>query len=98
MEQQRFEVCNLKQSCQQAEDALTQGMDKLQLMVAEIVAAGQLGEQNYAPQIGIAMEKLEADLVLFVNQVILYSEFLYVYMACKYYSCLYSSIHPNCTC
>ncbi|KAF3440192.1 hypothetical protein FNV43_RR18473 [Rhamnella rubrinervis] len=41
-EQQLFDVCNLKQSCQQAEDALSQGMEKLQQTLAETVAAGQL--------------------------------------------------------
>ncbi|KAF3440183.1 hypothetical protein FNV43_RR18462 [Rhamnella rubrinervis] len=44
-EQQLFDVCNLKQSCQQAEDALSQGMEKLQQTLAETVAAGQLGEE-----------------------------------------------------
>ncbi|KAF3440436.1 hypothetical protein FNV43_RR18720 [Rhamnella rubrinervis] len=67
-EQQLFDVCNLKQSCQQAEDALSQGMEKLQQTLAETVAAGQLGEGSYAPQMGTtAMERLEA-LVTFVTQ------------------------------
>lgn len=66
-DQQLLDVCNLKQSCQQAEDALSQGMDKLQQTLAETVAAGQLGEGNYVPQIANAMEKLEA-LVCFMNQ------------------------------
>ena len=43
-------------------------MDKLQQTLAESVAAGQLGEGSYIPQIGTAMEKLEA-LVIFLNQV-----------------------------
>jgi transcription factor TGA len=34
-EQQVFEVHNLKQSCEQAEDALTQGMEKLQETLAK---------------------------------------------------------------
>lgn len=67
-EQQRLDVYSLTQSCQQAEDALSQGMDKLQLTLAETVAAGQLGEGSYVPQMAIAIEKLEA-LVSFVNQV-----------------------------
>uniref|UniRef100_A0A5B6ZDH4 Putative transcription factor TGA1 isoform X2 n=1 Tax=Davidia involucrata TaxID=16924 RepID=A0A5B6ZDH4_DAVIN len=66
-DQQLIDVCHLKQSCQQAEDAVSQGMDKLQQTLAETVAAGQLGEGNYMPQMATAMEKLEA-LVIFVNQ------------------------------
>ncbi|KAM7261580.1 hypothetical protein ACFE04_020657 [Oxalis oulophora] len=66
-EQQFMDVCNLKQSCQQAEDALSQGMDKLQQTLAESVAAGRLGEGSYVPQTGTAMEKLEA-LVSFISQ------------------------------
>ncbi|KAI9165609.1 hypothetical protein LWI28_017343 [Acer negundo] len=64
---QLMDVCNLRQSCQQAEDALSQGMDKLQQTLSETVAAGQLGEGGYLPQLNIALEKLEA-LVSFVNQ------------------------------
>lgn len=67
-EQQRVDVCNLTQSCQQAEDALSQGMLKLHQIVSETVAEGLLGgEGNYLSQIGDAMEKLEA-LVRFVGQ------------------------------
>ncbi|KAL2528200.1 Transcription factor TGA1 [Forsythia ovata] len=66
-DQQQLEVCNLRQSCQQAEDALSQGMDKLRLILVETVSGGRLGEGNYLPQIRAAMEKLEA-LVRFVNQ------------------------------
>ncbi|KAE9608037.1 putative transcription factor bZIP family [Lupinus albus] len=66
-EQQRLDLQNLGKSCQQAEDALSQGMDKLQQTLAESVAAGQLIEGSYIQQMGSAMEKLEA-LVCFVNQ------------------------------
>ncbi|KZV35655.1 hypothetical protein F511_30011 [Dorcoceras hygrometricum] len=66
-EQQRFEICNLRQNCQQAEDALSQGMEKLHNIVAEAIGAGRLGEGNYLPQISAAIEKLEA-LVRFVGQ------------------------------
>ncbi|KAH9669801.1 transcription factor TGA1 [Citrus sinensis] len=66
-EQQLIDVCNLRQSCQQAEDALSQGMDKLQQTLAETVAAGQLAEVGYNPRTGTAMDKLEA-LVSFVSQ------------------------------
>ncbi|KAF2576065.1 hypothetical protein F2Q70_00006385, partial [Brassica cretica] len=67
MDQQVLDVCNLRQSCQQAEDAVSQGMEKLQHTLAESVAAGELGEGSYVPQITSAMERLEA-LVSFVNQ------------------------------
>ncbi|XP_028765949.1 transcription factor TGA4 [Neltuma alba] len=66
-EQQRMDVYNLGQSCQQAEDALSQGRDRLQQILAETVAAGQLVDGTYIPQMANAMEKLEA-LVSFVNQ------------------------------
>ncbi|PON65251.1 Basic-leucine zipper transcription factor [Parasponia andersonii] len=65
-DQQLLDVYNLRQSCQQAEDALSQGMEKLQQTLAETVAAGQLGDGNF-PQLPTAMEKLEA-LVIFLNQ------------------------------
>ncbi|XP_039003646.1 transcription factor TGA1-like isoform X2 [Hibiscus syriacus] len=64
---QILEVCNLKQSCQQAEDALSQGMEKLQETVSATLASGQMGQGTYLPQVAMAMEKLEA-LVNFVNQ------------------------------
>ncbi|XP_057969906.1 transcription factor TGA1 isoform X2 [Malania oleifera] len=57
-EQQLLDVCSLKESCQQAEDALSQGMDKLQLTLAETVAGGLLGEGSYIPQMVNAMEKM----------------------------------------
>ncbi|KAJ7956885.1 Transcription factor like [Quillaja saponaria] len=66
-DQQHLDVDNLKQSCQQAEDALSQGMDKLQQTLVEAIAAGQLVEGPYIPHTATAMEKLEA-LVSFVNQ------------------------------
>ncbi|XP_062007063.1 transcription factor TGA4-like isoform X1 [Rosa rugosa] len=66
-EQQHLDVSSLRQSCQQAEDALSQGMDKLQFTLAQTVAADPLGEGIYVPHMAIAMEKLEA-LVSFVNQ------------------------------
>lgn len=68
-EKQITDVYNLIKSCQQAEDALSQGMDKLQQGLAVAVAAGELGEGSYAPQMGTtAMKKLD-DLVTFVAQV-----------------------------
>lgn len=62
-----FDICKLKQCCQQAEDALSQGMDKLQQNLVETIAGGCLGEGNYMAPITLAMEKLEA-LVGFVSQ------------------------------
>lgn len=67
-DQQIQEVSNLTQSCQQAEDALSQGMVKLHQILAEAVAAGTLGEGVILPQMTATIEKLEA-LVRFVNQV-----------------------------
>ena len=43
-------------------------MEKLQHTLADCVAAGQLGEGSYIPQVNSAMDRLEA-LVSFVNQV-----------------------------
>lgn len=73
-EQQRLDIDNLGQSCQQAEDALSQGMEKLRQTLADSVAAGQFMEGTYIPQMASAMERLDA-LVSFVNQV-LYLVFL----------------------
>ncbi|URE06207.1 hypothetical protein MUK42_19426 [Musa troglodytarum] len=69
-EQQVIAVCNLQQSSQQAEDALSQGMDKLQQNLAETLASdssGTSGVSDYMGQMVNAMGKLEA-LVSFVNQ------------------------------
>ncbi|KAG5529377.1 hypothetical protein RHGRI_029929 [Rhododendron griersonianum] len=66
-DQQLIDTYNLRQSCQQAEDALSQGLEKLQQTLVDTVAAGQLGDGSYNPQVASAMEKLEA-LVSFVMQ------------------------------
>ena len=66
-DQQHLEVCNLRQSSQQAEDALSQGIDKLQQNLAQTVAA-DLSSGNYTVQMAAAINKLEA-LEGFVNQV-----------------------------
>ncbi|XP_019177286.1 PREDICTED: TGACG-sequence-specific DNA-binding protein TGA-1A-like isoform X1 [Ipomoea nil] len=66
-EEQHQSVSTLAQSCQQAEDALTQGMLKLHHFLADTVSAGQLGEENYLQQMHSAIEKLE-HLIRFVNQ------------------------------
>ncbi|KAG6386717.1 hypothetical protein SASPL_151890 [Salvia splendens] len=65
-EQQRLDLGNLAQSCQQAEDALSQGMDRLHQILGAAIAK-QLGEGNYLPQVGAAIEKLD-DLARFVGQ------------------------------
>ncbi|KAK6150463.1 hypothetical protein DH2020_015395 [Rehmannia glutinosa] len=67
LEQQRLDISNLRQSCQQAEDALSQGMEKLHHILTETISDGPLVEMNYLHQIGAAMDKLEA-LVRFVVQ------------------------------
>ncbi|XWS25232.1 hypothetical protein CRYUN_Cryun27aG0051900 [Craigia yunnanensis] len=65
-DQQHLEVCNLRQSSQQAEDALSQGIDKLQQNLAQSVAA-DLSSGNYRAQMVAAMDKLEG-LEGFVDQ------------------------------
>nr|XP_009381518.1 PREDICTED: transcription factor TGA4 isoform X2 [Musa acuminata subsp. malaccensis] len=70
-EQQMRAVTGLQQCSQQAEDALSQGLDKLQQTLSETLACdpfGTFGAKNYMGQMAIAMTKLEA-LVSFVNQV-----------------------------
>ncbi|KAJ4952560.1 hypothetical protein NE237_029392 [Protea cynaroides] len=66
-EQQFISVYNLEQSSQQAEDALSQGMEKLRMTLSETLAADLLGAGSYASQMATAMEKLDA-IVSFVNQ------------------------------
>ncbi|KAL4604000.1 hypothetical protein ACB092_10G163800 [Castanea dentata] len=60
-------VSNLRRSSQQAEDALSQGMDKLQQSLAQNIGAESVNTSNYGSQMIAAMEKLEA-LEGFVNQ------------------------------
>lgn len=69
-------ICNLQQSSQQAEDALSQGMEALQQSLVETLssttlsptASGNVAE--YMGQMAIAMGKL-ATLENFVHQVLL---------------------------
>lgn len=68
-EQQLIDVCNLRQSSQQAEDALQQGIDKLQQSLVQIIMEEQLSSEIYQSQMVAAAEKLEA-LESFVNQVL----------------------------
>lgn len=67
-DQQLVDVCKLHQSCQQAEDALSQGIDKLQQTLAQSIAADPTVVGNYGSQIASSMENFEA-LETFVNQV-----------------------------
>ncbi|XP_052173119.1 transcription factor HBP-1b(c38)-like isoform X2 [Diospyros lotus] len=61
-EQQLMGICNLQQSSQQAEDALSQGMEALQQSLSETLANGSSGSSgnvaNYMGQMAMAMGKL----------------------------------------
>ncbi|KAB5573013.1 hypothetical protein DKX38_000207 [Salix brachista] len=64
-EQQLVGIGNLQQSSQQAEDALSQGMEALQQSLAETLSSGTLGSSgssgnvaNYMGQMAMAMGKL----------------------------------------
>lgn len=64
-EQQLVNIGNLQQSSQQAEDALSQGMEALQQSLAETLSSGSLGSSgssgnvaNYMGQMAMAMGKL----------------------------------------
>ncbi|GLT88618.1 hypothetical protein SLE2022_066350 [Rubroshorea leprosula] len=64
-EQQIVGITNLQQSSQQAEDALSQGMEALQQSLAETLSSGSLGSSgssenmaNYMGQMAMAMGKL----------------------------------------
>ncbi|XP_076921911.1 transcription factor TGA1-like isoform X1 [Bidens hawaiensis] len=66
LDQQSHDLYNLIQACQQAEDSLSQGMEKLQQTLAEAVACGQaLSGGSY--EMNNAMDKLE-ELVRLVIQ------------------------------
>lgn len=60
---------NLRQSCEQAEEALSQGLDKLQQTLAQSITIDITGAGSYNTQMSSAMERLEA-LEIFMNQVI----------------------------
>ncbi|KAK4788985.1 hypothetical protein SAY86_020304 [Trapa natans] len=59
-DQQRLGVCNLRRSSQQAEDALSQGMDKLQQTLAQELATNQMGLGNFGSLVASAIEKADA--------------------------------------
>jgi transcription factor TGA len=72
-EQQLLAVCNLQQSSQQAEEALSQGMEALQQNLADTLASpGTVGSSSnvasYMAQMATAMGKL-GTLENFVRQV-----------------------------
>ncbi|KAF3431820.1 hypothetical protein FNV43_RR26556 [Rhamnella rubrinervis] len=72
-DQQLMGICNLQQSSQQAEDALSQGMEALQLSLVETLSSTTLGlagcgnVSDYMGQMAIAMGKL-ATLENFIHQ------------------------------
>lgn len=57
-------ICNLQQSSQQGEDALSQGMEALQQSLSETLGSGSLGPSGsgdvaaYMGQMALAMDKL----------------------------------------
>ncbi|KAJ8646667.1 hypothetical protein MRB53_008415 [Persea americana] len=63
-DQQLMGICNLQQSSQQAEDALSQGMEALQQSLSETLGSGSLGPSGsgdvaaYMGQMALAMDKL----------------------------------------
>lgn len=66
-EQQTANVDTLKHSCMQAEDALSQGMEKLQQTLAQSVTFLAPEPGNYCSQTAFAFENLES-LESFINQ------------------------------
>lgn len=74
-EQQLMGLCNLQQSSQQAEDALSQGMEALQQSLVETLSSNSPGPSgsgnvaDYMGQMAIAMGKL-ATLENFLHQVL----------------------------
>lgn len=73
-DQQLMGIYNLQQSSQQAEDALSQGLEALQQSLVETLSSISLGPTDsgnvvdYMGQMALAMGKL-ADLESFVRQV-----------------------------
>ncbi|KAK1309720.1 Transcription factor TGA2 [Acorus calamus] len=71
-EQQILGICNLQQSSQQAEEALSQGLEQLHQSLADTVATGSLSDGpanmgNYMGQMAMALGKL-SNLEGFVRQ------------------------------
>jgi transcription factor TGA len=70
-EQQLVGICNLKQSSQQAEEALSQGLDQLHQSLADTMADGSLihdTSMSFMGQMALALGKLSS-LEVFVIQV-----------------------------
>lgn len=70
-EQQLVGICNLKQSSQQAEEALSQGLDQLHQSLADTMADGSLIDDtslSFMGQMALALGKLSS-LEVFVIQV-----------------------------
>lgn len=73
-DQQLMGICNLQQSSQQAEDALSQGIEALQQSLVETLSTASLGPASsgnvadYMGQMAIAMSKLTT-LENFLHQV-----------------------------
>ena len=65
-DQQIVSINNLRLSSQQAEDALWQGLEKLQQTLVHDMAVDPLGVGNLGLQMALTMEKFEA-LEGFVN-------------------------------
>jgi transcription factor TGA len=71
-DQQLMGIYNLQHSSQQAEDALSQGMEALQQSLSETLSSTSTGSGNvaeYMGQMALAMAKL-ATLETFIHQVI----------------------------
>lgn len=74
IDQQLMGICNLQQSSQQAEDALSQGLEALQQSLVETLSSNSLGPAGsgnvaeYMGHMAIAMGKL-ATLENFLHQV-----------------------------
>ncbi|KAF6172124.1 hypothetical protein GIB67_029542 [Kingdonia uniflora] len=70
-EQQLMGICNLQQSSQQAEEALSQGLEQLHLSLSETIGGGSLNDGtnvgNYMAQMALALGQL-ANLEGFVRQ------------------------------
>ena len=59
-DQQIVSISNLRLSSQQAEDALSLGLEKLQQSLVHDMAVDSLGVGNFGLQMVLAMEKFEA--------------------------------------
>ncbi|CAI9763913.1 unnamed protein product [Fraxinus pennsylvanica] len=59
-EQQKGEVCNLQHSCQQAEEALSQGINKLRETLAQSITTLVGGAGSYSSKVVSTTEKLKS--------------------------------------